>query len=107
MKISHVLPFLSRGGTAPARPPGPPGTSAGPASTHHVPEAEVVQLTLSHDGIWHVPATPASDTSFTRPAPRRTFQPPRLAPSGGQRYAPTGRLQASALTPGLLLDIYI
>jgi hypothetical protein len=69
--------------------------------------ADAVQLTLGHDGIWHVPATPQSDPSFPRPAPRSPCQPPRLALSTGQRYAPTGRLHVSPLTPGMLLDIYV
>ena len=64
-------------------------------------------LLLGHDGIWYVPATPESDTSFTRPSRHSPFQAPRLAPFVEQRYAPTGCLQASPLTPGLMLDIYV
>jgi hypothetical protein len=75
-------------------------------SSPHVLKADAVPLTLGHDGIWHVPATPESDTSFTRASRRSPFQPTRLAPFVEQRYAPTGRLQASPLTPGLMLDIY-
>jgi len=89
-------------------PPSPRSFTSSPhASSPHGLKADAVPLTLGHDGIWHAPATPESDTSFTRPSPRSPFQPPRLAPFVGQRYAPTGRLQASPLTPGLMLDIYI
>jgi hypothetical protein len=73
----------------------------------HILHADAVQLTLGHDGIWHVSATPEPDTSFTRPGHRGPFQPPRLAPFVEQRYAPTGRLHVSPLTPGMMLDIYI
>ncbi len=73
----------------------------------HVLKADAVQLTLGHDGIWHVPAAPESGTSFTRPAHRSPFQPRRLPPFVGQQYASTGCLQASPLTPGLMLDIYV
>ena len=72
----------------------------------HVPHADAVQLTLGHDGIWHVPAAPESDRSFTRASRRSPSRPPRLALPGAPRYAPTGRLQASPSTPGLMLDIY-
>ena len=75
--------------------------------SHSAPEAEVVQLTRSHDGIWRVPASPASDTSCTQTTPRRTWQPQHLAPSVGQCYASTGRLQANPPTPGLMIDLYI
>jgi hypothetical protein len=75
--------------------------------SHSVPEAEVVQLTRSHDGIWRVPTSPASDPSFPRTTQPRTWQPQRLSPSGGQRYASTGRLQASSPTPGLMIDLYV
>jgi hypothetical protein len=77
------------------------------APSPHILHADAVQLTLGHDGIWHVPATPQSDTSFPRPASRSPGQPPRLAPFAGQRYAPTGRLHVSPLTPGMMLDIYV
>jgi hypothetical protein len=77
------------------------------APSPHILHADAVQLTLGHDGIWHVPATQESDTSFTRPAHRSPFQPPRLAPFIEQRYAPTGRLHVSPLTPGIMLDIYV
>ena len=90
---------------APAPPR--PRTPSPHAPSPHVPPADAVQLTLGHDGIWHVPAAPESDTSFTRPARHSPFQPPRLAPFVEPRYAPTGRLQASPLTPGLMLDIYV
>jgi hypothetical protein len=73
----------------------------------HILHADAVQLTLGHDGIWHAPATLESDTSFPLLAPRSPFQPPRLAPFVGQRYAPTGRLHVSPLTPGMMLDIYV
>jgi hypothetical protein len=53
----------------------------------HILHADAVQLTLL--------------------APRSPFQPPRLAPFVGQRYAPTGRLHVSPLTPGMMLDIYV
>jgi hypothetical protein len=89
-------------------PPSPrPCTSSPYAHSSHVLKADAVQLTLGHDGIWHVSATPESDTSFTRAAPRRPFPPPRLAPFVAPRYAPSGRLQASPLTPGLMLDVYV
>jgi len=84
-----------------------PFTPSPPTHSLHVPQAEAVPLSLGHDGIWYVPATPESDTSFTRPSRHSPFQPPRLAPFIEQRYAPTGRLQASPLTPGLMLDIYV
>ena len=87
--------------------PSRPRTPSSHAPSPRVPQADAVQLTLGHDGIWYVPATPESDTSFTRPAHRSPFQPPRLASFVEQRYAPTGRLQASPLTPGLMLDIYV
>jgi hypothetical protein len=73
----------------------------------HILHTDAVQLSLGHDGIWHVPATSESDTSFPRPAYRGPFQPRRLAPFAEQRYAPTGRLQVSPLTPGMMLDIYV
>jgi len=73
----------------------------------HILGADAVQLALGHDGIWHVPATPESDTLLTRPARRSPFQPPRLAPLVEQRYAPTGRLHVNPLTPGMMLDIYV
>ena len=73
----------------------------------HALKAEAVQLTLGHDGIWHVPGASESDTSFARPLRQRPFQPLRLASFVTPRYAPTGRLQASPLTPGLMLDIYV
>ncbi len=89
--------------------PSPPRsfTPSSHAPSPHVPQADAVQLTLGHDGIWHVSAPPESDTSFTRASRHSPFQLPRLAPFVEQRYAPTGRLQASPLTPGLMLDIYI
>ena len=74
---------------------------------HSVPEAEVVQLTRSHDGIWQVPASPTSDASFAHTTQRRIWQSQRLSPSVGQRYASTGRLQASPPTPGLMIDLYV
>jgi hypothetical protein len=107
VKLNDVPPFFSRGGTASARTSGPSGPSGDAAATPHVFKADAVQLTLGHDGIWHVPAAPESDTSFPRPAHRSPFQPPRLASFVEPRYAPTGRLQASPLTPGLMLDIYV
>ena len=105
-KISHIPPFFGSGGTASARTSGPFGTVGDPASAYHVPLADAVQLTLGRDGIWHVPAAPESDTSFTRPARQSPLKPPRLAPFVAPQYAPTGRLQASPLTPGLMLDVY-
>src|SRR5205823_12655535 len=83
-----------------------PRTASSHAPSPHVPQADAVQLTLGHDGIWHVSTTPESNPSFTRATPRSPFQPPRLAPFVGQRYAPTGRLQTSPLIPGLMPDIY-
>ena len=82
-------------------------TSSPHAHSPHGPPAEAVPLILGHDGIWYVPATPESDTSFTRPPRHNPFQPSRLAPFVEQRYAPTGCLQASPLAPGLMLDIYV
>ena len=105
MQMSHVPP--SRGGVASAWTAKPPEISGDLASGSHIPEAEVVQLTRSHDGIWRVPASPTSDPSFARPTQHRTWQPQRLSPSVGQRYASTGRLQASPPTPGLMIDLYI
>jgi hypothetical protein len=105
VQMSHVPP--SRGGVASAWTAGPPAISGDPAFGLHIPEAEVVQLTQSHDGIWRVPASPASDTSCARTTQRRTWQPQRLSPSVGQRYASTGRLQANPPTPGLMIDRYI
>jgi hypothetical protein len=88
-------------------PPSPrPFASSPHAPSPHGLKADAVPLTLGHDGIWHVSATPESDTSFTHASRRSPFQPTRLAPFVEQRYAPTGRLQASPLTPGLMLDIY-
>ena len=107
MKLHNIPPFFTRGGTASARPSGPLGAPGDSVSAPYVPLADAVPLALGHDGIWHVSATPESDTSFTRPSPRSPFQPPRLAPFVAQRYAPTGHLQASPLIPGLMLDIYI
>ena len=86
--------------------PSRPFTSSPHAHSSHVLKADAVPLTLGHDGIWHVSAPPESDTSFTHASRRSPFQPTRLAPFVEQRYAPTGRLQASPLTPGLMLDIY-
>jgi len=103
--MSHVPP--GRGGVASAWTAKPPEISGDLASGSHIPEAEVVQLTRSHDGIWRVPASPASDTSFARTTQRRTWQSQRLSPSGGQRYASTGRLQVSPPTPGLVIDLYV
>lgn len=77
------------------------------APASHILQADAVQLTLGHDGIWHVPGTPESDTSFTRRSRHSPFQSPRLVPFVAPRYAPTGCLQASPLTPGLMLDIYV
>ena len=77
------------------------------APSSHILHADAVQLMLGHDGIWHVPGTTEPNTSFTRPSRHSSFQSPRLAPFVEQRYAPTGRLQASPLTPGLMLDIYV
>ena len=94
--IHSVAPSLRR-----------PFTPSPHAPSPHVPQADAVQLILGHDGIWHVSTPPESDTSFARAAPRSPFQPSRLAPFVGQRYAPTGRLQASPLIPGLMLDIYV
>jgi hypothetical protein len=107
VKLHDIPPFFGRGGTASARTSAPPGTSGDQASVYHIPQADVVQLTLGHDGIWHVPATPDSDPSFTRPSRRSPFQPLRLTSFVTQQYAPTGHLQASPLTPGLMLDIYV
>ena len=107
MKLHDIPPFFSRGGTASARPSGPPGTAGDPLSAPYVPHADAVQLTLGHDGIWHVSATPESDTSCTRASRHSPWQSPRLAPFVTLRYAPTACLQASPLTPGLMLDIYV
>jgi hypothetical protein len=84
-----------------------PSPPAPRAPSHSVPEAEVVQLTRSHDGIWRVPASPTSDASFAHTTQRRIWQSQRLSPSVGQRYASTGRLQASPPTPGLMIDLYV
>jgi hypothetical protein len=81
------------------------GTAGGPTKGTRVPEADVVHLSLNHEGIWHVPAA-AAETTFTRTPHRRTAAPSRLAPIGNQPYAPTGRLQACPTTPGLMLDLY-
>jgi hypothetical protein len=77
------------------------------APAPHVLHADAVQLTLGHDGIWHVPGTPESDTAFTRSSRQSLFQSPRLASFVTPHYAPTGRLQAGSLTPGMMLDIYV
>ena len=89
--------------------PSPPRSYTSSPHVHvpHVPPTEAVPLILGHDGIWYVPATQESDTSFTRPPRHNPFQPSRLAPFVEQRYAPTGCLQASPLAPGLMLDIYV
>lgn len=84
-----------------------PFTSSPHAPSPHVPQADAVQLTLGHDGIWHVSSKPEPDTSFARPSRHSPFQSSRLAPFVASRYAPTGCLQASPLTPGLMLDIYV
>jgi hypothetical protein len=105
VQMSHIPP--SRGGVTSIRTSGSLGVTGDPTSGLYIPEADVVQLTQSHDGIWRVPASPTSDTSFTRTTPRRTWQPQRLSPSVGQRYASTGRLQASPPTPGLMIDLYV
>jgi len=84
-----------------------PRTASSHAPAPHVPQVDAIQLTLGHDGIWQASAPPESDTSFTRVSHHSPFQLPRLTPFVEQRYAPTGRLQASPLTPGLMLDIYI
>jgi hypothetical protein len=73
----------------------------------HIRHTDAVQLTLGHDGIWHVPGTPEPDPSCTRPSRHSPFQPSRLTLFVAPRYAPTGCLQASPLTPGLMLDIYV
>jgi len=90
-----------------ASSPSRPLTHSPHVSSPHALKAEAVQLTLGHDGIWHVPGASESDTSFARPLRHSPFQPPRLASFVAPRYAPTGRLQASPLTPGLMLDIYV
>jgi len=77
------------------------------ASSPHSLKADAVQLALGHDGIWHVPAAPESDTLCARAARRSPSQLPRLAPFVEPRYAPTGHLQAGPPAPGLMLDIYI
>jgi hypothetical protein len=77
------------------------------ASSPHILHADAVQLMLGHDGIWHVPGTPEPDASFTRPPRHNPFQPTCLVPLIAPRYAPTGCLQATPLTPGLMLDIYV
>jgi hypothetical protein len=87
-------------------PPGPLAPSPH-APSSHILHADAVPLTLGHDGIWHVPGTPEPDTTFTRPSRPGFFQSPRLAPFVAPRYAPTGRLQAGPLTPGMMLDIYV
>ena len=97
--MSHVTPAFTPSSSRPF-------TSSPHAHSPHVLKADAVQLTLGHDGIWHAPATPESDISFARASRRSPFQPTRLAPFVAPRYAPTGRLQASPLTPGLMLDIY-
>jgi hypothetical protein len=107
VKLNDIPPFFSTGGIASTRTSGPHGTSGDTASAPHVPKIDVVQLALGRDGIWYVPASPDSDPSSPRSSRHGPFQPPRLAPTVGQQYAPTGRLQASPLTPGLMLDIYV
>jgi hypothetical protein len=77
------------------------------APSTHIRHADAVQLTLGHDGIWHVPGTPESDALFARPSRHSPSQPSRLTPFIAPRYASTGCLQASPLTPGLMLDIYV
>jgi hypothetical protein len=77
------------------------------APASHIRHADAVQLTLGHDGIWHVSGTPEPDTSFPRPSRHSSSQSSRLAPLVAPRYAPTGYLQAGPLTPGLMLDIYV
>ena len=67
-----------------------PCTPAPHAHSPHVPQAEAVQLTLGHDGIWHVPAAPESDTSFTRPARRSPFQPLAFSPVCRAAVCPYG-----------------
>lgn len=76
-----------------------------PAS--HILHGDAVPLTLGHDGIWHVPGTPESETSFTRPSRHSPFPSLRLVSFVAPCYAPTGCLQASPLAPGLMLDIYV
>ena len=106
MSIGDILSALARSGPALARTSGPPGTARGIASIQDIPEAEIMQLTLSNDGIWQVVASPQSDTSFTRTPHRTALQTLRLYPSITHLYAPTGRPQASAPARGLVLDIY-
>ena len=77
------------------------------APSSHIRHADAVQLMLGHDGIWHVPGTTEPNASFTRPSRHNPSQPTRLVPLIAPRYASTGRLQASPLTPGLMLDIYV
>jgi len=107
MSISDLLSALAGGSTAPGRTAGPPATPQDTTPVQDILEADVVQLTLSHDGIWQVAASPESDTSFARTPPRSPFSTPRLYPSVTSLYAPTGGLQASAPSRGLVLDIYV
>jgi len=87
--------------------PGMAGTTHGPPAGARVPEADVVHLTLNHDGVWHVPTATASETSYGGASHRRATAPPRLAPTVKHIYAATGRLHASPMPPGLMLDLYV
>jgi hypothetical protein len=109
VRIDHVQSFPARGGAASARTSDPSGTSQASASVQGqgVPQADVVHLTLSSDGIWQVGPASQSDPSFARtPHHRTAFQMPRLYPSVTQLYTPTGRPQASPPARGLVLDLY-
>jgi len=107
MRISDILSVLAGGALAPGRTAGPPDAPQDRPPVQDILDADVVQLTLSHDGIWQVAASPESDTSFARTPPRPPFPTPRLYASVTSRYAPTGGLQASAPSRGLVVDIYV
>jgi len=70
----------------------------------------VVQLTLTSDGIWEVPATSAAAEESATPAndsPRRFPDGSRLYHSRLNVYTSAGLIHARQAARGLLVDMYV
>ncbi|MGE3536878.1 MAG: hypothetical protein AB7N91_05480 [Candidatus Tectimicrobiota bacterium] len=107
MSIGQVLTSWFSHGQAQSRPT-TPGREAGHAeSLETLLEAEIVQLALRSDGIWHPVTALESASSTSQRSARTPFTTRQLASSGLRLYLPTGQTQVRTPTVGLTIDTYV
>lgn len=80
-------------------------------ASQHTSVEDVVQLTLSHDGIWEVKPSSAADDPALHSS-TQTFPPPlprvsRLYHSLLHVYSSEGITRALERTQGMLVDVYV